>query len=547
MTSEKNEKEIEELVEEIEKKTNNYIIITALDKEKYKDKLLESVYLSEEQIDELFDELETEKITLKYPIVITTTKLEKNNKYFFYLINHITNRQNEVYIYKVIKRKKVWTEPVLESEEIDYIQSKLQNYLYKNGETYIINWWYNIKNESIYQMSAEKIVHFGIYWWTWSWKTQRTLYLLQQYAKLWPSEFIIIDKNWLDYKDFVLNNKDKIKFYSNLEEIDTEEKIVLFIMFLYLNLAERQNVFKELWIKEFKNIFEFENYEEILEKVPRKFIIIDEFESFRNSIEENIRKSFDKIFAHLIKVSRSYWWTIIISTQTFNVDAVPSTIRKNLNHQIGFLQWVSRYKKDLWISLNEDEILLEAKTFVFYDSATNSLYVNPLADIKSVEIDEENRKFLNNKKNLAKMILEFLKNIKLESINEDVYEYFDLDKEDFQKSENYLIITFYLNILKNIIEKFIKALLVLGDWLDFWIFQLEKLRYKNNLDNIISDFLFDFVKQYSLFWKIKKNLLVKFNPAETKPYFDDNNVNELADNIEEFLKQNVRLFIYDLK
>jgi len=547
MTSEKNEKEIEKLVEEIEKKTNNYIIITALDKEKYKDKLLESVYLSEEQIDELFDELETEKITLKYPIVITTTKLEKNNKYFFYLINHITNRQNEVYIYKVIKRKKVWTEPVLESEEIDYIQSKLQNYLYKNGETYIINWWYNIKNESIYQMSAEKIVHFGIYWWTWSWKTQRTLYLLQQYAKLWPSEFIIVDKNWLDYKDFVLNNKDKIKFYSNLEEIDTEEKIVLFIMFLYLNLAERQNVFKELWIKEFKNIFEFENYEEILEKVPRKFIIIDEFESFRNSIEENIRKSFDKIFAHLIKVSRSYWWTIIISTQTFNVDAVPSTIRKNLNHQIWFLQGVSRFKKDLWIFYNEDEILLEAKTFVFYDSATNSLYVNPLADIKSVEIDEENRKFLNNKKNLAKMILEFLKNIKLESINEDVYEYFDLNKEDFQKSENYLIITFYLNILKNIIEKFIKALLVLGDWLDFWTFQLEKPRYKNNLDNIISDFLFDFVKQYSLFWKIKKNLLVKFNPAETKPYFDDNNVNELADNIEEFLKQNVRLFIYDLK
>jgi len=546
MLTEDNKKELEKLVEEIERKTNNYMIIPFIDKGKYKDKLLESTYL-EEQIERLFDELEIDKITIKYPIVITTSKLEKNNRYFFYLINYISNRWEEVFVYKVIKRNKVWTKPILDSEEIDLIQSKIKNYLYKNGETYIINWWYNIKNETIYQMSAEKIVHFGIYWWTWSWKTQRTLYLLQQYANLWPSEFIIVDKNWFDYKDFVLNYKDRIRFYSNLEEIDTEEKIILFIMFLYLNLAERQNSLKKIGVKEFKDIFKLENYEEILERIPRKFIVLDEFESFRNSINKDLREKFDNILAHLIKVSRSYWWTIIISTQTFNVDAVPSTIRKNLNHQIGFLQGVSRYKKDLWISWNEDEILLEAKTFIFYDSATNSLYTAPPANISEIEIDEENEKFLNNKKELARMVLEFLSNIKLESIDEDIYDYFDLDKDSFKDSENYLLITFYLNILKETIENFVKSLLVLGDGLDFRTFQLEKIKYKNNLDNIIGDFLFDFIKQYSLFWKMKKNLLTKFNPAETKPYFDDDNVNELADKIEEFLKQNVRLYIDDLK
>ena len=543
-----NDDEKQQLIDFLNKKLSDFIVIFWIEKTIYKKIIKSWTFLEEDQIEDILNWIE--EIELKYPIVILKNE-EKTQLWdiLFYRIWYKKLGRDEFYYYKLIRKKERWTNSLIKERNYNFEQ-KLKNYskknlLYKNWNSYIINWWYNIKDEIYSQISVEQAVHFWVFWWTWSWKTVRVKSLLDQYCQLW-AKMLILDKNLADYTDIVSKYPNNTYLYTSLTDINTWEKVMLYLLFLLLLLEERDKEFKKLWISNHTEIFKLDNWQEKIQWLERMIIVIDEFQSFRNSINKKLREKFDEVIAHLVMVSRSYGFNIIFSTQNFNAEVFPSDIRSNLKYQIWYMSNVWSFKSVFWLKDKQDEIIKLPSTYLFYDTMTRSFMTTQLPNL-DVEINKETIK---EKNNLINMLLEKLSKIELKTLDEKVLEYFWITDEkiikELKQNVNYVFIIFYLNLFKETIKEIKKKVENIWKGFDFKNFKLVEPKYKNDMDILIYKFLIWYIEdKTAYFWKltqeIKRNFLQKFNSNIVEPYFEDWNETELVEEIEEFLIKNIKV------
>ena len=535
----------EDIVDFLDKKITDFILIFWVNKNKYKKILKQWTFLKENNIEEILEEVN--EIEFKYPVIIL--KNEEKTQLWEFLFYKIWNKKlwrDEYFYYKLIIKKERWTKPLI-TRNYNFEQ-KLEKYsknnlLYKKWNSYIINWWYNIKEEIYNQISVEQAVHFWVFGWTWSWKTVRVKSLLDQYCQLW-AKMLILDKNLADYTDIVSKYPNNTYLYTSLADVNTWEKVMLYLLFLLLLLEERDKEFKKLWISNHTEIFELDNWQEKIQWLERMIIVIDEFQSFRNSINKKLRDKFDEVISHLVMVSRSYGFNIIFSTQNFNAEVFPSDIRSNLKYQIWYMSNIWSFKSVFWLKDKQDEIIKLPSTYLFYDTMTRSFMTTQLPNL-DIKINKE---IIKEKNNLINMLLEKLHKIELETLNENILKYFWIKKkeeiEKIKENEDYLFIIFYLNLFKKMIEDISKNIIILWEDYDFKNFWFIEPRYKNKLDILIYNFLIWYIEDKTKrYWKItnkiKLNYLQKFNITKNEPYFEDWNEKELAEQIKLFLKKNI--------
>jgi len=552
-----NSDEEQKIIKEIEKSTSSFVLVMWKNKTNFVQDVERTTFLSQYQMDSLFSLIEKDYVLFRNPVVITPEedKWCEDNLFFYQNSEKKINKKNFI-TYNMIK---TWTKGGIEYfiKENEEFYKKMEDLtktpiLYDawKEKSYIVNWWFDLKRNVYVQMPVEDVVHFWVFWGTWSWKTVRVKSLLSQYCKLWAKMFILA-KDLNDYSDLVCWYPDNTMLYTSLNDVNTEKRVLIFLMFLILLLNERQIKFKKLGIKEHKQIFKLDNWEEKIKGNERYIVVFDEFQTFRNQLWKDLKNVFDDKMADLVAVARSYWMTIIFSTQNFQAEVLPSRIRDNLAYQVWYLPWANKFKKFFKMESNEEMFSSVKGSFAFFDSIVQS-FVSSVVDTELFSIKADNE-ILDSKNNLTKMLLSKLNDVELETLNKKELEYFSLTESQINKiswTENYIFYLFFLHIMKNSILHFKKTIIEQKEWSSLNNFWYRRMEYwTDSLDTTVYNFLLPFIENNNnIFWNtlnvVKNNIKQKFTKDIMSEFFEDWNEIWLADEIEDFIIQTIKTELF---
>lgn len=82
---------------------------------------------------------------------------------------------------------------------------------------------------------------------------------------------------------------------------------------------------KKYWVNNYQELYEKSYWEE-----KRLFIIIDEFQSFKEEISSYLGNTFNEIIEFLIVFCRSFWINIIIVSQNYQSSKIGNIVKNNL-------------------------------------------------------------------------------------------------------------------------------------------------------------------------------------------------------------------------
>lgn len=510
-----------------------------------------------------------EKTTLYYYVIIPYPQWKFTKPFFkdenddylevndFYLEN--TNEK----IWNVVKLTD-WTEKIFynlqsfnksnnkESEENENSEENetTNTEIEKVKETNKINFWLNVWWQKNIIKSAEEYKHFAIIWWTWSWKSIRVKSLLEQFFQQNVESFLI-DKNSSDYYDVFSNYYDKVKLYSWIDYVKSYQSILnlLLIIKLYFEVKKLEMVNEK--------VSSFEDYLKINPNAKRLLLIFDEFQTMRNNISElwkNYVEKFDSLFQEILTTGRSYWVSLIVSTQNLNSEIFPASAKSNLN----FLIWKLDNPKDFSTSLNtkfnEAEIIQKNNSFLFYDKWQETFLSNHLVELETKPVDKEIEKQKQSSiLAMQNVIQEALnKNIETKFLDEEILTFFNFSFDEInnlKNSEYYVIVLYFLGKLKKKLHNIIDTM---SQFKTNNIIEFSKIPAKNLNNNIIDEsiedyfFEFSFSEKKSTFYQLFQwayNVIKSNYEKQIKNTLDEedwDNFSELLNNLEDDYKNYIK-------
>jgi len=210
-------------------------------------------------------------------------------------------------------------------------------------------------------LNFEEANHFGIYWTTWSWKTNFTstmlyyLYLVNQ-----NYNFIVIDPKW-DLGAF--KNADRIKYAHFTEDM--------------IKLLEETNTNMEFINKKFNDMW-VRNYNEYISETKENhplirptFIFIEEFSlllSKAETIDEKYREKIIKIVKNIAIAGRSVSYNLVFSLQVPLIWVIKDSEISRMLKTISFKLDNSLNSNAFWTQVPIDISTLKTWEWVFKDN-----------------------------------------------------------------------------------------------------------------------------------------------------------------------------------
>ena len=327
-------------------------------------------YLNNEEVEDFFKRFRISKWLWKdnnkFSLTIITDK--EINEVGAFFIEKVWTWVNALYKYLIYKNPTTWFETA--DLSTDEALTKL-NLDYNKGEMTI---WQKIENEEMPVKLIDKWMHTAIFWITNSWKTVTLKFLLYQIAKYKYSEFILLWK----WDLLALSDAKKVKYTNDVKSMQKSDFIAL-INYIWLNVADRSNKLSKLGYD-----WNYEEYKKSVmlkdpnaEQIPHLVLVIDEFESLRESIWAELKwwpEEFDTMLKSIANYVRAYGILMYFASQNYIKAEIGIMRDYTQNQLIGLSKNVQAQYVNTYPSNIKNAI---AGTYLFYSTIENSFLKIP--------------------------------------------------------------------------------------------------------------------------------------------------------------------------
>lgn len=417
---------------------------------------------------------------LNSPIVISDTPSlsvwENRNWYLYKSMVLKEDKQNKVLYFWYLLDKKI---------EVNKLITKQSDR---------INFWRILWKSDEFILSTRDMVHIWIFGWTWSGKSIFLNNIISQIIDNWDKIILFEKEN--DYAALFCKHSKNFIYYWNFSE-QNKLKIINIMMLFNLVLNKRMDSFKKYWVNTFEELKQKSNWKE-----KRIFIIIDEYQAFRQNAKNYIWDEFDELMKFFITFTRSYWINIIISTQSYQSSEIWNVVKNNLNYCF-FWKINATYYSDLNFNKEIIESLNKNTNYFFVEKNTKHFMIAPLIK-NSFDPNELNK--LKNQKDLIKIMLHYSKSNQsyfLKNILE-ILKYFWLFEKKYILNNYFMALVYFLTTVYKEIQ----------NYYDSWIqclpsFNFVQINHNNKTDENIEKIYRNIILNKNLFFrdiieKIKK-------------------------------------------